>query len=99
MNLRSVLAVLAKGAGSLAVAFGFGLAGVCVLAPPKPIGSAGLHRQSFEGITYLSYGNTSGRGADFYFTEFWGLVGVAAAYLAVGGLLVWLGRRFHHAPA
>ena len=88
-----------KGVGSLVFFVGLGLAGVCVLTPTKPLGSTGFYRDTFKGTTYLNYGSTSGRGTDFYFARFGSVVGLAATALAVGGVLVALGRALRRSSA
>jgi hypothetical protein len=78
--------------GFTAVAFGCALAGL-LASPTKPLGSAGLYRESSLGEPYLVYGNTSDHGAHFYFAPLTTVIGAAVVLSAVGISLLWSSRR------
>ena len=88
MKARTALIATTKVLGFSAIALGCALAGL-LTTPTKPLGSAGLYRDE----SYLVYGNTSGRGADFYFTPLTVVVGTSIVSSAVGLFLLWLSRR------
>ncbi len=92
MKARRLLIPTTKLLGFVAIGLGCAFGGLLAL-PTKPVGSPGLYRDNSQGESFLVYGNTSGRGADFYFTSLSTVIGASVIWSAVGCSLLWLGRR------
>jgi hypothetical protein len=93
MKIQRLLVPSTRILGFIAVAVGCVFGGL-LAAPTKPMGSAGLYRESLMGESYLVYGHTSGPGANFYSTPLPAVLGAAVLSSVIGVSLLWLSRRF-----
>jgi hypothetical protein len=98
MKARRLLIPTTKVFGFVAIGLGCAFGSLLAL-PTKSAGSAGLYRDNSLGQSVLVYGNTSGRGADFYFTSLSTVIGAAVIWSAVGCSLLWLGHRLSRSLA
>jgi hypothetical protein len=80
-------------AGVLVAGAGVALAAICALAPNKPPWTGGFYRDVSPAGSYLFYENRRLTGADFVFTPVSSIVVLSALGLAIGGSLIWFGRR------